>query len=88
MSAFTGTLSAIDRNHCPPSYGMPVRLHRNPQLVDVRCVFVVHGFSQLDLCPSFETPRFARFLRMRWYPYAKCFEIKRATRSAWVLATS
>jgi len=31
MSAFTGTLSAIDRNHCPPSYGMPVRLHRNPQ---------------------------------------------------------
>ena len=29
MSAFTGMLSAIDRNHCPPSNGMPVRHHRN-----------------------------------------------------------
>jgi hypothetical protein len=24
-------LSAIDRNHCPPSNGMPVRHHRNTQ---------------------------------------------------------
>ena len=31
MSAFTGMLSAIDRNHCPPSNGMPVRHHRNTQ---------------------------------------------------------
>jgi hypothetical protein len=26
-------LSAIDRNHCPPSNGMPVRHHRNTQFV-------------------------------------------------------
>jgi hypothetical protein len=31
LSAFTGMLSAIDRNHCPPSNGMPVRHHRNTQ---------------------------------------------------------
>ena len=29
LSAITGMLSAIDRNHCPPSNGMPVRHHRN-----------------------------------------------------------
>jgi hypothetical protein len=32
-AAFTGMLSAIDRNHCPPSNGMPVRHHRNTQCV-------------------------------------------------------
>jgi hypothetical protein len=26
-------LSAIDRIHCPPSNGMPVRHHRNPHLM-------------------------------------------------------
>ena len=30
LSAFTGMLSAIDRIHCPPSNGMPVRYQRNP----------------------------------------------------------
>src|ERR1700690_3428055 len=34
MSAFTGMLSAIDRNHCPPSNGMPVRHHRNTHTHD------------------------------------------------------
>jgi hypothetical protein len=29
LSAFTGMLSAIDRNHCPPLNGTPVRHHRN-----------------------------------------------------------
>src|SRR5664279_5764201 len=29
-------LSAIDRNHCPPSSGMPVRHHRNTQLTCFR----------------------------------------------------
>jgi len=47
-----------------------------------------HGRAHPVCCSSFETPRFARSLRIKWYPYAKCFEIKRATRSAWVLATS
>jgi hypothetical protein len=27
-------LSAIDRNHCPPSNGTPVRHHRNTQAID------------------------------------------------------
>jgi hypothetical protein len=36
LSAFTGMLSAIDRIHCPPSNGMPVRHHRNPQLAAVK----------------------------------------------------
>jgi hypothetical protein len=33
LSAFTGMLSAIDRIHCPPSNGMPVRYQRNPQSI-------------------------------------------------------
>jgi transposase len=32
LSAIIGTVSAIDRNHCPPSIGTRVRLRRNPQL--------------------------------------------------------
>ena len=37
LSAFTGMLSAIDRNRCPPSNGMPVRLHLNTQAAFWRC---------------------------------------------------
>ena len=32
LSAIIGMLSAIDRNHCPQSIGIPVRNHRNPQI--------------------------------------------------------
>jgi len=38
LSAITGMLSAIDRNHCPPSNGMPVRHQRN-----------THWWSGVDL---------------------------------------
>jgi len=30
LSVFIGMVSAIDRNHCPPSIGTAVRLRRNP----------------------------------------------------------
>jgi hypothetical protein len=34
-------LSAIDRNHCPPSNGMPVRHHRNTHVRHWSRLFVV-----------------------------------------------
>jgi hypothetical protein len=49
LSAIVGILSAINRNHCPPSIGTPVRNHRNPQSVAVKGERHGRSLARLDV---------------------------------------
>src|SRR5450755_183422 len=53
-------LSAIDRNHCPPSNGMPVRHHRNTHACAVS--FYVHVFFDKE----YHVDR-SRLQRFAWF---------------------
>src|SRR5580692_2649823 len=67
--SWSGMLSAIDRIHCPPSNGMPVRYQRNPQtealhsaleiggsLIEGEIVFRTFSFYGIDRCPQCVIP--------------------------------
>jgi hypothetical protein len=52
LSAIIGTLSAIDRNHCPPSIGTGVRNRWNPQQqTPPMKKLLISGIAALFLAP-------------------------------------
>src|SRR6266852_740294 len=70
LSAITGTLSAIDRNHCPQSIGNPVRNRRNPHTARKARIFALaHRIQSLAQMPHdmelIEQNRRLRCIRLR-----------------------